>query len=379
MALTTFALLFRESFHTSAAGAGAVAAAAGAALVITTLGISTRLKPHQLETAVMIALVMLAISLAGIGLSISFPVSFACAILLGISGGLALPALTGATQRTAAVANLPRERSVALFTLVLSASLAIGPLVESGLLSLSGQNLKIPFLAFAVLPVIALAVLIRRAFRFPELRHAPDPPSSDAPKPKSRSLSVVEVRRALYAQLMYAVPFAGISIFGVTIAHTTIGATPSQAQLAFTAFFVVSFASRGIVAWRAPIRHKSLVIIASGVLTCVGIVMIGTGQSFLVFLLAMTVLGVPHGAIFPLALALIGEKLRPEELPRANAVIMGSSNMVGVAAPAILGVLIASFGYRAMVLLILVPVALLLSWIVVSQSFAYRTRKANLL
>ncbi len=378
MALTTFALLFRESFHTSAASAGVIAAASGAALVVTTLGLSTRLKPHQLENAVMIALALLAISLAGIGLDISFTVSLICAILLGISGGLGLPALTGATQRTAAVAGLPRERSVALFTVVLSASLAIGPLVESGILSLSKQDLELPFLAFSILPIIALVILIRRSIRFPELRTAPDALPKDSPKPKRRSLSVPQVRRALYAQLMYAVPFAGLSIFGVTIAHSTIGATPSQAQLAFTAFFIVSFASRSIVAWRAPILHKSMVIIASGILTCVGIVMIGTGQSFLVFVLAMAVLGIPHGAIFPLALALIGEKLKPEELPRANAIIMGSSNVVGVAAPAVLGVLIASFGYRAMVLLILVPVVLLLSWTVISQGFVYRSRKANL-
>ncbi|MHB8188917.1 MAG: MFS transporter [Ferrimicrobium sp.] len=363
MALTTIALLFKEHLGMGATAIGAVAALAAAAMVVTTLFVSARLRPHQLEGSVALSLLLLTTGLILFAVANSILVAAVAALILGVASGLGLPGLTGSVQRAAVLRGTGTERSLAVFTLVLSASLAVAPLIESVILDLFHQNVRAPFAIFTIFPLLALVLVLVRGHRHPEARLAPAQ-SAPSTSPRQRPFSVPEVRRALFAQLMYAVPFAGLSIFGVTLARVSLGATPAQAQLAFTGFFAVSFFSRALVALRAPIHHKGMVIVASGGLTIIGLILIGTGHTFGYFVLAMAILGVPHGAIFPIALALMTERLKPAALPKANSLLIGASNIVGIAVPATLGKVAEVIGYQPMVLTMLIPVTGLLGWII---------------
>jgi MFS family permease len=145
-------------------------------------------------------------------------------------------------------------------------------------------------------------------------------------------------------------------VFGALVARVAFGVTPGEAQLAFTAFFATSFAARALVVWRAPVTRKRAVFQISGAMTVTGLVLLGVGHGLPLLLVAMAVLGLPHGFTFPLALALVAEAAPPGGLTRANAVLLGASNLTGVIAPVVLGALVQPAGYRGMVLLILVPV-----------------------
>jgi MFS family permease len=168
-------------------------------------------------------------------------------------------------------------------------------------------------------------------------------------------------RVAVTGQLLYAVPFAVITVFGALMARVAFGATPAMAQLAFTAFFVTSFAARTGVVWRTPIARKLRLLWLSGGLTAVGLILLGFGHGLGLLLVAMSVLGVPHGITFPIALAQAAESSNPAGLARANAGLLAAMGLTSVVAPPIMGGLLPATGYRGMMLLLLIPVGILAS------------------
>ncbi|WP_298212302.1 MFS transporter [Ferrimicrobium sp.] len=364
MALTTLALIIKEDLGYGAGTIGVISALSGVVLVLVTLVISARLKPAQLERAVSISLVMLVLGLVIIGVSDSIYLTAFASVLLGIGGGLGMPGLAGSVQLAAGETSSNPQRILAVYTLVLSISLAVGPLLEAGLLDATHQDVRWPFLAFAILPLLALGIMMsrRREAIAAAARANEQGGSATSPVASServRLLQTPEVVKALLAQLMYAVPFAALTVFGAEVARVTDQATAAQAQLAFTVFFILSLGSRAVVAWRSPIHHKGLAYTASGIMTITGLVFIVAGHSFVLFLVGMVILGIPHGLIFPLALSALASSLPPDQLPRANSLLMGSSNFVGIIAPLILGVIAAATTYRFMMGTVLAPVILL--------------------
>lgn len=364
MALTTLALIIKEDLGYGAGTIGVISALSGIVLVLVTLMISARLKPAQLERAVAISLVTLVLGLVIIGVSHSIYLTAFASILLGIGGGLGMPGLAGSVQLAAGETSSNPQRILAIYTLVLSISLAIGPLLEAGLLDATHQDVRWPFLAFAILPLLALGIMMSRrreaiaaAARASAAGESSNTPAADTER--VRLLQTPEVVKALLAQLIYAVPFAALTVFGAEVARVTDQATAAQAQLAFTVFFIFSLGSRGLVAWRSPIYHKGLAYAASGIMTITGLTFIVAGHSFTLFLVGMIILGIPHGLIFPLALSALASSLPPDQLPRANSLLMGSSNFVGIIAPLILGVIAAATTYRFMMGTVLAPVILL--------------------
>jgi DHA1 family multidrug resistance protein-like MFS transporter len=359
MALTTVGLFIKDQLHLGASSIGIIGTIAGIAMVITTFLVSAKIKLHNLERSVTFAALLLLAGMVIIAASNSFIVTAIAILLIGVAGGLGLPGLTGATQQMARGTNVGGERALALYTLTLSASLAVAPLLEALILNLVHQNLRWPFLLFAVFPAIAMVLMLTQHRSVPE---QPTKPENRMHKPKVKPLSLIPVRKALAAQLMYAVPFTALTVFGAAMARVQTHATPAEAQLAFTAFFAVSFASRGLVAIKAPIKHKGIAYLLSGVATVLGLILIASSSNFGPFVVAMAILGVPHGVIFPVALAQISDSLEPALLPRANSFLIGASNIVSVAAPPILGQIAAATSYKVMTVSVLIPVLALFAW-----------------
>ncbi len=394
MAQTTFSLLGREDLGLKAGTLGLLAALAGLAMVVVTLRFASRVAPGKARAAAAAGSLVLAGALAVFVFASSLGPFAAAVIALGIAGGVGFPALTSAFG---SAEGAQREQALALFALTLSASLAIGPLMETLVLDLHHQDLRAPFAVFVVFPLLGAALLARPARRSKRMSLSgggegtgtigdaapgaiagtgPEPgPSGAGPSGAGPSgaggAAWSQARRprfglelwqtpggrlALTAQLLYAVPFAGVTVFGALVARVAFGVTPGEAQLAFTAFFATSFAARALVVWRAPVTRKRAVFQISGAMTVTGLVLLGVGHGLPLLLVAMAVLGLPHGFTFPLALALVAEAAPPGGLTRANAVLLGASNLTGVIAPVVLGALVQPAGYRGMVLLILVPV-----------------------
>ncbi|ACU53741.1 major facilitator superfamily MFS_1 [Acidimicrobium ferrooxidans DSM 10331] len=373
MALTTIALLLRDQLHAGATAIGVVGAIAGAATVVVNLGFSSRLHPSRLRDAVLAAALILLAGLVVLALSPNLAVASLGAALVGIAGGLGMPSLTGLSQLVSAGAP-DRERQLAIFTLVLSASLAVAPLIESGILVVAHQDVRAPLLVFGVFPLVVVGAMATIHLSRPS---ANDHASERAAIADVHPFRHRAARQALIAQLMYALPFAAVTAFGAAIARSLPHVSAAEAQYAFTAFFVTSFASRGVVAARSPIAHKQRMLVVSGLLTVAGLAIAVVAPSFAVFAIAMAVLGIPHGAIFPIVLSMLADTLEPIALPKANSYLIGFSNIVGVGAPAALGAIASAAGYRGMEVVVLVPTVALLGVLVVFVRRGRTTLVAN--
>ncbi len=165
-------------------------------------------------------------------------------------------------------------------------------------------------------------------------------------------------RVALIMQLLYSVPFAAITVFGALLAHKDFGLSAAHSQLGFTTFFVSSFISRVVVARRSPINGKLEVFAVCIALTIAGLALIAFGGPAAVFFLAMALLGVPHGVIFPLALSLVASSAHDGHLAAANAGMFATVGLVSAITPALLGAVAAASGFQLMTVAVLAPVVI---------------------
>lgn len=387
MASTTLSLLAGEAVHVSAAEIGVLGAGVGLVGTLVTLLFSRRVPHHRAAASATWSMAGLVVSLLVLAVAPSFGVLAVGAVLLGVVSGVAMPGLLNAI---ASAAGAERERVIALYTVTLSVSLAVGPFLETVVLGIAHQDVRVPYVLFTVFPLVAVAVLVnaRRRRRRAGPVTSGDQAASTTEEAQVEATTVnVDVvgdvsveasegsgpgptrqpglfasragRTAMVAQLLYNVPFSGITVFGALVARRGFGVTAAQAELGFTVFFVCSFLARASVAWRSPITAKHALLWLSAALTVAGLALIGTGHGLVLLLVAMGVLGIPHGLTFPLALALVAEATPIEALPRANATLLGSTNLSSVVVPLALGAIVPTVGYQGMMLTVLVPVVVL--------------------
>lgn|GEM_PF-1272015 len=393
MALTTLSLLGREKLGLHAGAIGVVGAVAGLAMAVVTFTLSGRVPPRRAAASAASGMTILVVALVTFALASSFGMLVAAALLLGVAGGLAMPGLINAVVF---VAGGKRERAIGLYTITLSLSLALGPVMESVMLSIGHQNVRTPFVLFSILPALGVLAIVaslrwsRRGRPSAATVIPPRPAGADTPEPgdtpepeagagagtprapgsrpdrpsgpwtsrwRSGLLGTRAGRVALIAQLLYAIPFAGVTVFGALVAHIGFGVSPAMAQVAFTVFFVLSFTSRGAVTVRSPIARKVPLFWAAAILTATGLLLLGLGHGLVLLLVAMGVLGIPHGLTFPLALAMTADSTDLAGLPRANATLLGSTNLAAVIVPLVLGAIVPVVGYRGIALVLLAPVA----------------------
>jgi len=369
-AQTTFPLLGRHVLGLSAATVGVLGTLMGVAGVVANLVVGAVLPTHRATNAVAAGSALLVLGVLAFADAGSLAAFAGAAVLLGLAGGATTPSLATEAGRAP---GPHRDRALARYTLVLSTSLAVGPLVETALLAASGQNLRFPFLMCAVLGSAGLALGVRRR-RPPEWdRPAAPPPGATVPVRSGRRsaplgpfrlgpgrglLASPAGRLALTVQLLYAVPFSAVTVFGALVARQDFGLSPAGAQLAFSTFFVASLLGRLGMTLRSPVSAKHGLLLSAALLTIAGVAVLSVASAPALLFLAMVMLGVPHGLTFPLALALAAEAAGPEHLGAANASLFASTNVAAVIAPVVLGAVAGASGYRVMELSVLAPVGL---------------------
>jgi len=293
-------------------------------------------------------------------------------------------------------------------TVALSASLTVGPVVDSALIGATSGSVRTAVALFAVLPVVGIALVMagrtpsatrppashppttRPPTTGPPASHpfppagvppAPRAPDPTAPDPTAPDPTVVVGRPGLASspwrrpgwrlatagQLLYQVPFMAVISFGVVAAGHLYGMAPATAQLGISAFFAVSLSVRFVLStgW-FTVRHPKRALLAVAGFSIVGVVLLGLGRSEASMFVALALLGLPHGLVYPVALALIAEETPSERLAHANATFSAWSAAATVVLPLLLGGLAALGGFRVMFLALLVPVValgvLIASW-----------------
>ncbi|MHB8220636.1 MAG: MFS transporter [Acidimicrobiales bacterium] len=359
MAQTTMSILGHERLHLDPATIGAVMAGSALCGVAASALIAPHVPPDRRPLAVAAGLTLLTVALVLFATSGGLDHMAVAAGLLGIGGGLTLPTLM---TMAGSWGGPDRDRDLALYTMALSLSLAVGPLVEALVLRVTRQSLTSAFLVFAGFPVVAVVLGTRRVLPAAEVDRGAGSGAAGAGgrgrwRGRYRELLANRAwRSAVTGMLIYQVPFVAIVTFGGSMARVVDGASPAAAEIAFGTFFVMSLAARGWAAWRAPIGHKAGALWVSALVTVAGLLLLSLGHGMVWLVVAMAVLGIPHGLLFPVVLAMMAGGTTPDQLALANATFLALISMVAVVMPTVLGLLISAYGYRVTMLLVLIPV-----------------------
>ena len=360
---TTYPLIARNLLHLSNTTIGEMGGLAAAASVACATQIVGRSRPQHTLTLVaigqtfgLVAFALLASPTGTVGIWLA-------AGALGIGGGLAFPALM------TAIASGPaheRARALAVFALALSVSLLVGPLLEAAVLHATHNSLRGTFAVLLPLPAGATAasfLALHRQRNAPSAEHhravtaASGSSGGDVGRFSWRRAPAFKL--AVTVMLTYQVPFAALVAFGALLARNADHTSAAGAEVAFGVFFGVSFALRGLLAFASPKPSTVPLLALSVAATVAGIALLSAARSFAPLVFAMALLGIPHGATFPLASGLLAERTPRDHLARANGQLMASANAVSVVVPLLAGWLAGLVGYPHMFLLVEVPVVLM--------------------
>ncbi|MGC8501963.1 MFS transporter [Desulfurella sp.] len=239
--------------------------------------------------------------------------------------------------------RLKRERIIAIYTITLSTSLIIGPIIESFLLKF--VNLRESFLIFAIFPFIAF--LMSFFIQFP-----------DESKAETKKVMVTKnpyFLAAIISILIYNIPFATLIAFGGIYAKDVFGLDISTINLYFSLFFTSSFLGRLYLVIKPPekIFHD---MIFSGILTIVGIFLMIISNSPFIFAVSLFILGFPHGFTFVLSLISLSRGFDVSQRNIANSYFFSTVNIIGTLTPFIFGYIL-NFINIKMLFYLLLPFA----------------------
>jgi DHA1 family multidrug resistance protein-like MFS transporter len=241
-----------------------------------------------------------------------------------------------------------RDRNIAFFTSALSLSLIVGPLLQAFLISATGSFvLSMTFFA----PLLFLGALVStRLSTQDEFEIRPELSSFNFTRNRKYLIGLV-------TQLVYTIPFAVMLNFGGIFARSAVGASYIDVEFLFGAFFASSFLSRVALSLRG--FSKTGAVILSIVLTLAGVPLLALVPGELALAIAFTVLGIPHGLIYPVASSYVAQGVERNKLPMANSVtaaVAGFTNLVSVS---FYGYLLSSLGDSVGFLTLEAPVAVL--------------------
>jgi len=161
--------------------------------------------------------------------------------------------------------------------------------------------------------------------------------------------SRVGFRVGIYTFLVYSAPTAVLLTFGGIFAREAFHAPYWLITLIFAAFFTASFLTRILLLVR-PIGRLIPYVITMMSISLVGLALVAISRSLLLYVVAFSVLGVPHGLGMPLAMISISRSFPEEERNRANSYFTSTMMAMQIAMPLVGGLALRYTGFRALML-----------------------------
>lgn len=363
MVQTTAPLLAHGVLHMSNQEIGLLASIFGVAVVLAAFTVNSWVKLYQIEWAISVGFVLLTLTLPLYGFVTSF---WELIIVFGISGfatGIVQPFLPTLITKYSTAAQ--RDRYLALYTLALSFSLTLGPLLEAFILQINQGDLRITFTLFTLIPLLGILlsgiIVLRGARTLNSGQHVPGSMRNKTSMPMRLS-KLVKNRTFMLGfigNMTYVVPFIVIVAFGGVYAHSQFTANYGTIQLVFAIFFTTSFIARFAIAFFSPITNKNQLLWIAIALTIGGLLLLSLTHTFLLFVVAFALLGVPHGITYPISTMLIAESVVHEDLGFANSLFSSSTGVISVVIPIVVGLITPMLGFRIMFLLVTGSVCLL--------------------
>ncbi|BCU69692.1 MFS transporter [Stygiolobus caldivivus] len=331
MLITTVPLIAEYYFHFPSILIGIISSLAAIFSFISSGFLNSRLKSTKRRKAFIISSVAYAVTFPLFFFADSLNIWF-LAPVLGFAMGLLMPNIM--TYASLFKDQRLRERMLSLYTLALSTSLIIGPLIESAiLLRFSLFQAFLPFSVFAI-----LVAIISPLIKFPQ-------EGTEKEDGRVRVWEKDEFKLSVSLNLMYGIPFGMLTTFGGIYAVEQFKASYSLATALFGVFFATSFLGRLILTISPPKNIWAPVWISTS-LTLTGLLMVFLAPNLSVYILALIVLGIPHGLTYPVSLISLSRGFPVEERSVANsyfsAIMMGFSSFI----PIIISSVVNFFGIR---------------------------------
>ncbi|MCL5971897.1 MAG: MFS transporter [Firmicutes bacterium] len=269
--------------------------------------------------------------LVGVGLS-GVSTALVMPHLLSLMGGLSTPD--------------QRERNLSYYSLALSSSLVVAPII--GTLMLTRFPLRSLYVLLLVFAILALVAMI---WYQPALTLHLSQGINSAPK-----IGLRDTMRDLWRNRIYMNSFWALFLFNLSFAAAmTYGGVDIKqhfhlpyvmVELVLTSFFVVSLLGRLLIARFARkgqlTKKATLIFWALGV-GALGLVLMGWSPNLPVFITGFWLLGWPHAALFPLITMRIASNVGKSQLVAANTLAQSSFNLSGTFGPLVLGI-VAEYG-----------------------------------
>ena len=338
MVLTTVPIFTRFDLTFSNFLSGSIVSFMNLSTFVSTLFLNPILKPELRRKLFILANFIIAVSLIFFSRSNSISV-WAVSFCAGFAFGLITPnIITSASLRWD---TKTRERLLTLFTMGLSISLIIGPVLETFMLAKFGYiGVFDGFIPFALLS-LALSFLIK----FPDS-------SDEHTKPKlfrNRALRI-----SIYLNSTYSIPFAAIGAFLVIFSVEKFHVSATLAYSAFIPFFSVSFITRAYMMLK-PFNSMTLPLYLSVIITLGGLVAFHFISNFSLLFIDMALLGIPHGITLPLSTVIISRGTNVNERMHANSYLLAYGAFISVITPALFAFLINIVGFSMIFSLLTIP------------------------
>ena len=341
--MTTMPLFVERYFHFTGTDVGLIAGFSSLIMFLATFFINSRLNAKSRRYLFIFANVLITISLLLVMYSTSFSI-WLYVLFISFSAGIIMPNII--TSAGYYPDRKVRERMMGIYTLALSASLIVGPILEG--LVLDYFPLKYGFLLFA--PISAIAVILSPFMKFPESK------SEESKDVKVFSNPGFKV--AIFSILTYNVPFSMIIYFSGIFAEQTFKMPYSAIMLVFSLLFAVSFISRVALSYFVPSNLWRYIKI-SMFMTAVGVSVVFLSRDVLFYVIGIMLLGIPHGLTYPLSISSIGRSFNINKRNKANSYFFAIIMLINIVVPTAAGLLIDHIGFRT-VMIFIVPIILIL-------------------
>ncbi len=327
--MTSIPLLAKYDFGFSQTLVGILSALASASTFLTTALINTKLNSKNRRISFIASNFLYTFVLVGYWVSNHVTLWMLTAAGGGLLGLIMPNIITSASLFKDSVL---RERVLALYTVFLSLSLITGPAIESYLLHF--VSLKEVFLVFALFG--ALATAMSPFMHFPVEKRTGE---------KTDVLKNPGFRVALYNIMAYNIPFAILLAFAGIFEKDTFHISLSLVTLLFSLFYLSSFLSRILLSIRPAKNVRTYMISAMGV-SVAGIIIMVLSNNIIIFVVALLILGIPHGLTYPLSVLTISRAFGPQHRNTANSYFFSIMMLVGILLPLVGGVLVDTIGFR---------------------------------
>ncbi|MCL4333352.1 MAG: MFS transporter [Candidatus Thermoplasmatota archaeon] len=350
MMVTSVPLLARYYFDFSQTEVGIISALSYFFTFLTTSFLNVRLRVEMRRFAFILSNAIYFIVFIGFWKSNLISVWILSAIGGAVLGLLMPNIITAAGLFTDAKV---RERVLSMYTVALSLSLVAGPALESYVLRF--YPLKTAFLIFSSFAIVSVS--LSPFIKFPEERRV---------KEKVKVFKNYGFRSSILNIMAYNIPFTLLIAFGGIYERDTFGISLSLVTLYFSLFFLSSFASRMFLSFLPPksIRRQ---MVASMVLSIIGILIMVLSRSVYLFVVSLVMLGIPHGFTYPLSILSLSRSFEAKERNIANSYFFSVMTAIGIVLPLIGGTIIQKYGFDStfagiLILIVILMVALNLNF-----------------